>query len=178
MMRGSSSVRLSIIDKRQLNAWSSSEPYGSVLARNSRIVLGLADGKTINQISAELNICRQTVSRIRHRFMIFGLEGIKSNAPKLGRKSAIGRETADEILYTPLFEIPEWSNRWTGQQLAWRCRVPDSTLYRFLNRMRVSLGMPKTIRDVTNVQNLEISDIAGLFLSPMVNVFAFSDGTG
>ena len=143
--------------------------------------MGLANGKTITQLAEELDICRQTVSEVGRRFVIFRLEGINKNAPRLGRKPAIMGEKANEVLYIPLFERPDNATHWTYRRLAKRCDRSPSTTHRFLKKKGVALDNLRTIHDAIDEANPNILDVAGLFLSPSVLVMAFGcearDGT-
>lgn len=172
-MRGSIPIELHILERNKLNTWLSSEAPGSKIARNSQIIMGLANGKTITHVAEELEICRQTVSEVGRRFVIFRLEGINKNAPRLGRRSTIYGEKANEVLYIPLFERPDDATHWTYQRLADRCNLPLSTTYRFLKRRGVALEDSRTIYDAIDESNLKILDVAGLFLSPSASVMAF-----
>ncbi len=165
---------LSIRDKGQLMAWSHSDhPVGS-LVRNSDIILRLADGRHVNEVAKEQRLSRQTVSKVRRQFLIFGLDGIERCAPRLGRKPTIKGGRADTVLQIALSEVPPKGCRWTGQQLATRCELPYQTVHRFLKRNRVSLGDPRTIREATKKPRAQVVGIAGLFLSSSICVMALS----
>jgi transposase len=172
-MRGSIPIDLTIHEKNKLRTLLSSEPPGSKLARNSSIIIQLADGKTITQVAKKMDICRQTVSEVCRRFVIFRLEGVTINAPRLGRRSVISGEKANEVLYIPLFERPDAATRWTYQKLAERCNLLLSTIYGFLKRKGVVLDDSRSIHDVIDEPNMKTLDIAGLLLSPSVLVMAF-----
>jgi hypothetical protein len=124
-------------------------------------------------VAKKMDICRQTVSEVSRRFVIFRLEGINMNAPRLGRKSTIRGEKANEVLYIPLFERPDAATRWTYQKLAERCNLPLSTVYRFLKTRGVVLDDFRSIYVIIDESNQKILDIAGLFLSPSVLITAF-----
>ena len=165
---------LSYLEKRQLSTWSSSEEPNPKLVRNSNIILGIDNGKTVTQISEELGISRETVSKIRDRFVVFRLDGIECDASRVGRRPTIWGEKAQVVLCTLLYANPPNGSRWTGQDLANERNLPVSTTYKFLKLKGISLDDPRTIHEALDENNLEISEIGGLFLSPIVSAMAFS----
>ena len=167
-------IGLTYLEKRQLSTWSSLDLSHSKLVRNSNIILGIDSGKTISQISEELGISRETVSKILHRYAVFRLKGITYDAPRVGRRPTIWGERAQVVLCTLLNTNPPNGSRWTGQELARECSLPVSTTYKFLKLKGVSLDDPHTFHQAFNETNLEISEIGGLFLSPIVSAMAFS----
>ena len=172
-MRGQIPILLSPYERSQLIAWSNSEPPGSKLARDSRIILELDDGKTIIQVAEELGISRQTVSEIRNKFLILRLDGIGASIPKPSGKRTIKEEKADEVLYVSLFEPLGYNVYWSIPELAERCEVSCSTIYRFLKEHGISLSDPNTIYRAIIEFKAPIMEIAGLFLSPSICVMAF-----
>ena len=165
---------LSIREKGQLVAWSHSEPSDRPLGRNSSIILKLADGHLVNEVAKVEGVCRQTVSKVRRYFLIFGLDGIERRAPRLGRKPTIKGDRANTVLQIALSEVPLRGFRWTGQQLAMRCELPHPTISRFLKRNEISLEDPRTIKDALEDAQFRILGIAGLFLSTSICIMALS----
>jgi hypothetical protein len=172
-MRGYIPVSLSVHERGQLIDWANSEPPGSMLARDSRVILGLDDLKSIIEVAEEQGICRQTVTEIRNKLLILRLYGIGESVPQLGRKRKISGEKANEVLYVPLYEPLGYNVYWSVPDLAKRCDLPYSEVHRFLKERGVSLNNPATIYNVINDFDAQIHEIAGLFLSPSVCLMAF-----
>lgn len=145
-----------------------------MLSRNSLIIKGLASGKSFTQVAEELDVCRQTVSKVYHRYIIFGPDGIRTDALRLGRKPTINREKAKELLCLPLYAIPPNNNHWTLHDLSDECDLPTSTIYNLMKLKGVSLEDKKTIHKAIDVSDLDILEIDGFFISPGVSVIVFS----
>jgi len=172
-MRGYIPVSLSVHERDQLIDWANSEPPGSMLARDARVILGLDDLKTNNEVAEEQGICRQTVTEIRNKLLILRLYGIGESVPQLGRKRKISGEKANEVLYVPLYEPLGYNAYWSVPDLAKRCDLPYSEVHRFLKERGVSLNNPDSIYKVINDFDAQIQEIVGLFLSPSICVMAF-----
>jgi transposase len=172
-MRGNAIKGLSIQEKHQMILLISSVPPESKLARNIRIIDGLVSGKTKTEVADELDISKPTVWKVARRFNIFRLEGIISDAPRIGRPRTISGEEVDKLLYLTLENDPERGLVWTGTQVAKRMGFPQSTTYRFLKERGVILSDSRTIENACSDDKPNISDIAGLFLSHTISVIAF-----
>ena len=69
-------LMLSEDERAALVRWSRRAKSSQALAQRCRIVLGCADGKTNQQVAAELGIWPQTVGKWRGRFIERRLDGL------------------------------------------------------------------------------------------------------
>ena len=69
-------IRLTPAERQTLLAWQQSTTQSASLARHSRIVLLRADGMTITDIAATVEITRPFVYKWVRRFLAEGLEGL------------------------------------------------------------------------------------------------------
>src|SRR6266700_3722507 len=69
-------VTLTGDERETLQRWARRAKSSQALAQRCRIVLGCADGKTNQQVAAELGIWPQTVGRWRGRFIERRLDGL------------------------------------------------------------------------------------------------------
>ena len=87
MTRGrktSLTIRLTPAERQTLRAWQRSTTIPAGRARRGRIILLLADGRTISTIAATVGISRRFVYKWVQRFLEEGVEGL---ADKPGRGS-------------------------------------------------------------------------------------------
>ena len=177
-MGGEPSLRLSDLEKRQIGSLLASEPPSSRRAIRLKIILELADGKKKKDVAEDCGVCPKTVWKTECHFLIFRIDGILDDAPRIGIKHIIFGERADEILEYLLLNNPTESTRWTGTELAHSLNLKKSTVYNILNEWWIKLDDPRTIQEACSEDGFDPADVVGLFISPSVSVMAFSCGDG
>jgi transposase len=90
-------VRLTDVDRRQLERWVRGRTTPQRLALRSRIVLLAASGLSLRRIAAAAQTSVRTVVLWRRRFVEQGLCSLQTDAPGRGRKPSIARETHEAI---------------------------------------------------------------------------------
>lgn len=173
----SKAPRLTLTEEQQqlLEKWSrgGSTPYRLVL--RSQIVLLAAQGCSQRSTARRLRINPITVARWRSRFLLFGIEGIRHEAPRLGSPPPVSGRLVRTILRKTLFERPPHASRWSTRSLARAVGVSHSTVRRIwkaydVRPPRSRVGMlardlrfrPKSI------------DVVGVYVNPPQRAVAIS----
>lgn len=114
---------------------SESVPYRVVV--RSWIVLLADSGKTDREIGRLLRVTPITVARWRARFALFGIDGLRRDAPRTGAPSRLPRETVRRILDMTQRAPPPGRGRWTTRTLAREVGVSHTSVRRVWNRYRL-----------------------------------------
>ena len=136
------------------------------LGERCRIILRAAEGRTNEQIAAQLKITRQKVARWRARFREFGRAGLEHDAPGRGRKPLYGPEITALIIEQTTQTLPPNATHWSQRSLAKALEVSDS----IIGRVRRAHGLKphlvrtfKVSKDPHFVEKLE--GVVGLYLN-------------
>lgn len=138
------------------------------LAVRSRIVLAAAEGRSNQQIAAELDLPEITVSKWRRSFARLGIEGLRDKA-RSGRPRKHD-ETVWHQVQTRACQQPESQSRWTVRTLARELGLPHSSVHVIL---KASGLKPHQLRTFTFSPDpdfeAKLLDIVGLYLKPPEN---------
>ena len=132
--------------------------------RRARIVLLATDGVGNHEIARRLEISRGQVISWRGRFAEGGVEAIKSDLPRSGRRPRID---AAEIVRVTTQTTPEDATHWSTRKLAARLGISDTTVLKVWRANGLKPHLIETFkvsRDPKFVEKLE--DIVGLYMSP------------
>jgi transposase len=133
-------------------------------ARRARIVLLAGEGKGDREIARELGIGRIQAARWRARFVEGGVEAIRADLPRSGRKPRID---AAEIVRVTTQTKPEGATHWSTRRLAAQLGVSDTTVHKVWRANGLKPHLVETFkvsRDPKFTEKLE--DIVGLYMSP------------
>jgi transposase len=166
-MRIAPSVRVSLEDKRQLEAYARGRSTPARLMQRAKIVLLAAEGKENREIAVELGIMRHTVGRWRSRFARLGLSGIQRDAPRSGRLPTLSQELVLEIVRKTTQETPADATHWSTRSMAKAVGVSASTVRRVWRRHGLKPHRVRTFKlsnDRRFVEKME--DVIALYLNP------------
>jgi len=99
------------------------------LSVRARIVLGLAGGKTGQEVAAQVGVSRQTVSKWRARFNEFRVGGLEDE-PRPGAPRQISDARVEEAVTKTLETLPEGQTHWSTRQLAQQLGMSQSAVSR------------------------------------------------
>ena len=129
-MRTAPRVKLTETERRQLNRYASGRHVAVRLALRAKIVLRAADGLQNKQIAQQVSASRQLVARWRNRFVQAGVAGIEKDAPRPGRKPALGADKVQEIIRQTTQQRPANATHWSRRTMAKEAGVSASTVGR------------------------------------------------
>jgi transposase len=90
-------------------------------ALQARTVLACADGASVTDVAADLDVTRDTVRKGRSRFLVYGLEG-PAGTPRPGAPRTITDEQAELVIARTLHSGDPGRTR-TGRPGRWRLAV-------------------------------------------------------
>ena len=89
-MRIAPAIELSPDQRAALEQWARGRSLPARVVERARIVLRAAAGEQDKAIAQDLGMTSKKVSRWRKRYRTLGLAGLEKDAPRSGRKPAIG----------------------------------------------------------------------------------------
>jgi transposase len=175
---GRPTARITLTDNERetLQRWARRPSSAQVLALRSRIVLASAEGRTDQDVAAELKVHPVTVSKWRRRFAGERLEGL-SDAPRPGAARTIGDDVIEAVLVDTLESVPPDATHWSTRGLAKKHGISHDTVAEIWK----AFGLKPWRQDSFKVSpdpNLveKIRDLVGLYMSPPVAaVFAVDE---
>lgn len=178
-MRVAATIELSEQEGKELRRLSSSRSISVGFHQRVRIVLLSSEGKTNQQIAAELGVSQPTVSQWRNRFASERLEGIRKERPRGGNhggKNAKDQEKLrQQIIAATTQTKPLDATHWSCRSMA----KAMGTTHSFVNRVWLANGLkPHLIKTfkLSNDPHFEhqLVDVVGLYLHPPDNAVVFS----
>jgi transposase len=129
MGRPAAAVELTEEERQTLARWSRRAKPSQALAQRCRIVLGCAEGKSDQQVAAELGIWPQTVGKWRRRFLERRLEGL-ADEPRPGAPRKITDEQIEQVVVATLERTPAGATHWSRSSMAAESGLSKSTVGR------------------------------------------------
>ena len=126
-MRVASAIELSETQREELVKLAHSNTAEVRIARRAGIVLLAADGLDNRMIAELIGVGRIQVGRWRERYAAGGLQAIKQDLPRSGRKRKVD---AAEIVRLTTQTKPEGATQWSTRTLAAVAGVSDTTIQR------------------------------------------------
>jgi transposase len=166
-MRVAPTITLTDAVSATLRRWARSNTVSVRQARRAQIVLLAADGLDNHQIADQLGVGRMQVGRWRRRFAEAGLDGIRQDLPRAGRKRSID---AEELVRLTTQTKPKNATHWSTRSLAEVAGVSASSVRRVWRAHGLKPHLVATFkvsRDPQFVEKLE--DVVGLYLNPPEN---------
>ena len=137
------------------------------IALRARILLGAAEGKSNNQLSAELNVSRPTILLWRQRYLDAGLAAVLKDAPRPGRKPVIAPAKVDAIVNATLHTTPKDATHWSVRSMAKAQGVSSAMVHRIWRTHRLQPHRAESFklsRDPHFAR--KVRDVVGLYLNP------------
>lgn len=161
--------------REELRGYTRGRSVSVRLAERARIVLLASAGKPNKEIGTTLGITRQKASRWRTRFLQLGLEGLKKDAPRPGRKREISATKIEAIVTRTLHETPAAATQWSTRSMAMISGVSPATVRRIWKAHGLKPHLARTFKLSHDPRFLEkLEDIVGLYLSPPEHALVLS----
>jgi transposase len=160
-------IVLSDEERKKLTTWSRGRSTPARLVLRAKIVLAAAEGKTNEDIAADLGASKPTVGRWRTRFAALRTAGIEKDAPRPGRTPAISAETVTRIVEKTTREKPENATHWSTRSMAKAVGVSKDTVRRVWEADGLKPHLTRTFK-LSNDPRFEekLVDVVGLYLNP------------
>jgi len=145
------------------------------LAQRSKIVLLAAEGLENREIASELGLDRGTVGRWRHRYRLFGLQGIEKDASRPGRKPSVTPDKISEVVEKTTRSTPQNATHWSTRTMADEVGISAASVRRIWKKHGLKPHLARTFK-VSNDPNFaeKLEDIVGLYLNPPEHALVLS----
>ena len=174
-MRVAPVVALDAEQQRVLQAYARGRRVPVRLAQRAQALLLAATGQQNRDIGQTLGVGRDTVAHWRARFLAFGLAGIERDAPRPGRKPAIGKATVDAIVRKTMQEAPPNATLWSTRSMARVMGISPSSVARIWRQNGLKPHRVRSFKLSTDPQFAEkLHDIVGLYLHPPEHALVLS----
>ena len=136
-------------------------------AQRAKIVLLAASGKQDIEIAELVGITRQRSARWRGRFLRFGIDGLKKDAARPGRRKKFSAQKVTAIVRKTLEQKPTNATHWSTRTMAQAARVSETAVRRIWKAHGLKPHLSRTFKLSNDKQFTEkLEDIVGLYLSP------------
>ena len=163
-MRKAPEIKLSKVERRELEKWTRATTMSVRKALRARVLLLAGQGTDDTVIAGRLGISRQRSGRIRGRYLKGGLKALEGDFPRSGRPRRID---AQKIVALTTGASPEAATDWSRALMAKASGVSESSVGRIWRKHGLKphrVGSFKLSRDPKFAEKLEA--IIGLYLSP------------
>jgi transposase len=167
-MRVAPSILLSDEQRCELLAAAGSRSVSVRFAQRARMILLAAQGRQDKQIAAEVGIRRQSVALWRGRFLQLGIDGIRKDAPRGGRKrSARTDAKVRQIVTRTTQTTPPDATHWSTRSMARAAGTSEATVRRVWREHGLKPHRVKSFKLSNDKRFVEkLDDIVGLYLNP------------
>ena len=145
------------------------------LTMRARIVLAAAEGLPNHRLAQALGVSRPTVLLWRARFEAQGVEGLRHDAPRPGRKPSVSAAQVKAVVDATLHTTPPTATHWSVRTMAEAQGLSRMTVQRIWQAHQLKPHLVETFklsRDPAFVEKLR--DVVGLYLNPPDRALVFS----
>ena len=174
--RGRPTVQIELTGEQTstLQRWARRHSSAQALALRCRIVLACADGRTNQDIAAELRVNPVTVSKWRHRFAEFGLDGLV-DAPRPGAVRSIGDDVIEAVVVETLESAPADATHWSTRGLAAKHGISHQTVAEIWRAFGLKPWRQDSFKVSPDPELVEkIRDLVALYMNPPVAAMVFA----
>ena len=174
-MRVAPVVSLTSDQKNLLTKAANGSSVSVRFSRRARIVLLAAEGRQDIAIARELKITRQRCARWRRRFIQLGIEGLKKDAPRPGRKKKISPQKIQSIVRKTLEQKPANATHWSTRTLAKAVGISETAVRRIWKAHGLKPHLSRTFK-LSNDKHFaeKLEDVVGLYLNPPEHALVLS----
>jgi transposase len=167
MARTASPLVMSVVDQVCLKSWESAYSTPQQVVLRCRILLGASEGKTNQELAAQLNVNRHTIELWRQRGRTEGIQGVWEVAAGRGRKPCYDQARRDAIVTATLQTKPKGMTHWSCRSMARAQGVSKNTINRIWQLHNLKPHLHRTFKLSRDPKFLEkLTDVVGLYLNP------------
>jgi transposase len=166
-MDGNVCLWLSSDDRAQLERWVAGRNTPQKLVWRSRIVLMSADRIGLMAVVRATGKCKRTVHRWRDRYIERGIDGLKRDATRPGRKPPLTAEQIARVVEMTLREKPPAATHWTARKLGRAVGLSHTSVQRIWAAHGLKPHLARKFKLSNDKRFVEkVEDIVGLYLDP------------
>jgi Homeodomain-like domain len=175
MIKTEACIWLSPADRATLEGWVNGRNTPQKLVWRARIVLLSADRTGVMTITRAVGRSKVTVARWQERYLTKGLDGLRRDATRPGRKPPLNAETIQQVVHKTLHEKPPNGTHWSIRKMAAASGLSRSSIQRIWQAHQLKPHRVKTFKLSNDTHFAEkVQDIIGLYLNPPDRALVFS----
>ena len=117
------SIWLSPVDRARLEGWVADRNSPQKLVWRARIVLMWGSQAGVTAIVRATGKTKRTAYRWRDRYLAQGVEGLRRDATRPGRKPPLSAAVIARVVHMTLHETPPGATHWSARKLARECPI-------------------------------------------------------
>ena len=140
-------LALSEIDRSRLQTFVHRGHAGARARTRAQVLLKLGEGWSEAQAGDAFGVCRNTVKRVRARFLEGGVDAVLCDKPQERRRQALSGAQQAHLIALACSAVPEGHDHWTLRMLAGQAielgfveRISPETIRALLRRTDSSRG--------------------------------------
>lgn len=166
-MANESCIWLSPESRAELEGWVAGRNTPQKLVWRARIVLMWADGAGVTAIVRATGKTKRTAYRWRERYVERGIEGLRRDASRPGRKPPLGAAVIGRVVHMTLRETPPAGTHWSARKLARAVGLSHTSVQRIWAAHGLKPHLTKSFKLSNDPRFREkLRDIVGLYLNP------------
>ena len=168
-------IWLSPGDRATLEGWISGRNTPQKLVWRARIVLLSADRIGVMAITRAVGVSKVTVGRWQERYLAKGIDGLRRDGTRPGRKTQLSAETIQQVVHKTLHEKPTAGTHWSIRKMAAATGLSYTSVQRIWKAHELQPHRVKTFKLSNDKRFVEkVQDIVGLYLDPPDKALVFS----
>ena len=166
-MQTQACIWLSPVDRVALDGWVADRNTPQKLVWRARIVLMSAEGAGTMAIVRTLSKSKRTVGRWQERYLARGIEGLRRDASRPGRKPPLSAAIIQRVVDMTLHDTPPGATHWSVRRMARAAGISHTSVQRIWKAHELKPHLVKTFKLSNDKQFVEkVTDIVGLYLDP------------
>jgi len=166
-MRKQSCIWVSPGDRAALDGWVADRNSPQKLVWRARIVLMSAAGCGTMAIVRAVGKSKRTVGRWQERYAARGIEGLRRDGSRPGRKPPLSAAVIARVVEMTLHEAPPGATHWSVRSMAASTGMSRTAIFRIWQAFGLQPHRTDTFKLSTDPQLIEkVRDIVGLYLDP------------
>jgi transposase len=160
-------IWLSPEDRAELEGWVAGRNTPQKLVWRARIVLAWAQGTGLTAVVRQVGKTKRTAYRWRDRYLERGVEGLRRDASRPGRKPPLGAAMIERVVQMTLHEKPSAATHWSARTLGKAVGLSHTSIQRIWAAHGLKPHLTKTFKLSNDKQFVEkVRDVVGLYLAP------------
>lgn len=174
-MRVATEIHLSTEQKSELSKVERSGRLSVRFVQRAKIILHASEGRQDVEIAKIMGITRQKAARWRARFIRLGIEGLRKDAYRPGRKKQISATRIKALVSKTLEQEPTNATHWSTRSMARVTKMSERSVRRIWKAHGLKPHLVETFKlsnDKRFVEKLE--DVVGLYMNPPEHALVLS----